>query len=606
MLAATLCVMEPEGPVSATPDALRFSSVSDIDDFIEHLRKFERGEMSADEFKVYRLGRGTYGQRQANVNMLRVKIPQGVLSAAQLEVLADVADEFSRGFGHITTRQNIQFHFIKLERAAEAMRRLDEVGLTTKEACGNTVRNVTACPLAGVCAGAAFDVTPYGRAVTRHFLRNPICQALPRKFKIALSGCGDDCAQGAINDVAVLARVRTAVQNSERPSENVERGFEVRVGGGLSTSPEDAHALEAFVPADRLLPVIEAVVRVFDRTGNRQNKSRARLKYVIRKIGMEAFRREYEAELAKIDAEGRGSIPIDVSDETRADAVLRLRAPVRQDAASDGFAEFLGSNCIKQRQIGYYAVLARLERGDITSAQLRGAARLARQFSDGTLRTSNEQNLVFRFVGEASLTALHAELVALGLGRAGARTIHDVTSCPGADTCNLAVTRSRELTTAISDALASATGAAAEAVAASHHLDIKISGCPNSCGQHHVAALGFHGTMRRVGGATVPEYQLHLGGGIDRQGATFGRQIVKVAARRVPSTVLRLLELYMKERTDGEAPLAYFRRVEPDVVKKAVADLVEFDPNTARPEEWLDHGDEAPFKVAIGQGECAV
>ena len=584
-----------DAPESVVPDPLRFSSPADIDDFVDHLRRFETGELSPDQFKVYRLTRGTYGQRQPNVNMLRVKIPQGVLAAAQVERLADIGEEYSRGFGHVTTRQNVQFHFVPLARVAEAMTKLDEVGLTMREACGGTVRNVTACALAGVCNGAAFDVTPYGQAVTRHFLRNPICQALPRKFKIALSGCGDDCAQGAINDVAILARVRDS-----------ERGFEVRVGGGLSTSPEDAHPLEAFVPADRLLPVLEAVVRVFDRTGNRQNKSRARLKYVIRKLGMDSFRREYEAELAKIDADGRGSIAIDASHEVRPDAVLRLRAPMRQTAAEDGFERFYRSNCIKQRQAGYYAVIARLDRGDITAAALRGVARLARQFSDGTVRLSNEQNLVFRFVPEASLTAIHAELVALGLGRAGARTIHDVTSCPGADTCNLAVTRSRELTTAVESALAAATGAAADAVQAAESLDIKISGCPNSCGQHHVAALGFHGTMRRVGGQAVPEYQLHLGGGIAREGATFGRQIVKVPARRVPAAVLRLLELYRRERSDGEAPLAYFRRVEADVVKRAVADLAEFDAATARPEDWLDHGDEQPFKVEIGQGECAV
>jgi sulfite reductase beta subunit-like hemoprotein len=228
--------------------------------------------------------------------------------------------------------------------------------------------------------------------------------------------------------------------------------------------------------------VLEAVVRVFDRTGNRQNKSRARLKYVIRKLGLDGFRKEYEAELAKIDADGRGRIAIDVSNEVRPDAVLRLRAPVRQTAAEDGFERFDATNCIKQRQAGYYAVIARLDRGDITSAQLRGAARLARQFSDGTVRLSNEQNLAYRFVSEASLTALHAELVALGLGRAGARTIHDVTSCPGADTCNLAVTRSRELTTAVEHALSAATGESAEAVKAAEALDIKISGCPNSCG----------------------------------------------------------------------------------------------------------------------------
>jgi sulfite reductase beta subunit-like hemoprotein len=585
-----------ESEVSAQ---LRFSSPADIEDFVEHLMKFERGEMTPDEFKVYRLGRGTYGQRQPNVNMVRVKIPQGALAAAQLERLADIAEEYSRGFGHVTTRQNMQLHFVQLARVPEMMRKLDDVGLTTKEACGNTVRNVTGCALAGVCAGSSFDITPYGQAVTRHFLRNPICQKLPRKFKIALSGCGDDCAQGAINDVALMAQVRVV--------DGVQvRGFRVRVGGGLSTSPEDAHPLEEFVPADRLLPTIEAIVRVFDRLGNRQNKSRARLKYVIRKLGIDGFRREYEAELAKLEADGRATIPIAAVEDERPDAVLRPRAPASEAAAEDGFDEFYRTNCVKQRQSGYYAVVARLERGDITATQMRGAARLAREFGDGTARFSNEQNLIFRFVPAASLTALHAQLVALELGRAGARTIHDVTSCPGADTCNLAVTRSRELTSAIEAKLKSATGAEAAAVQAAQSLDIKISGCPNSCGQHHIAALGFHGTMRRVGGQAVPEYQLHLGGGISLDGATFGRQVIKVPARRVPDAVLRLLTLYQLEKHPAEAPLAFFRRVEAELVKQALADLAAFDPERATPDEWLDHGDETPFKVAIGQGECAV
>jgi sulfite reductase (NADPH) hemoprotein beta-component len=576
--------------IVAMGSELHFSDPKDIDDFVDKLGKFERGEMSPDEFKVYRLGRGTYGQRQQGVNMLRVKLPQGVVDAKQCEVLADVADEYSRGFGHVTTRQNLQFHFVQLSRAAEAMRVLDSAGLTTKEACGSTVRNVTACALAGVCNGAPFDVTPYGRAVTRHFLRNPICQALPRKFKIAFSGCPDDCAQGAINDVGLVAMVQDG-----------KRGFRVRVGGGLSTSPEDAHPLEDFVPAERLLAHVEAVVRVFDRTGNRENKSRARLKYVIRKIGMDGFRAEYEKELANIAAEGRLVNPIDGSDD-RPDAVIRLnRAPTRQDAPDEGFAEWLRTNVIKQKQSGYYAVVARLDRGDVTAAQLRGVARLCRLFGDGAVRTSNEQNLLFRFVPEESLSALFGELVALGLGRAGARTIHDVTSCPGADTCNLAVTKSRELATAVQDRLATANGELKGTLS----LDVKISGCPNSCGQHHVAALGFHGTMRRVGGQAVPEYQLHLGGGIDAGGAVFGRQVVKVPARRVADTVVRLLALYQKEKSENETAIAFFRRVGEERVKAAVADLSNFDESTAAPEDYVDIGDQAPFVVAIGKGECA-
>ena len=300
-----------EAPAGHRPDSaanpLHFADSRDIDEFIEGLRRFERGEMGADEFRAFRLARGTYGQRQPDVNMLRVKIPQGVLDGAQLEALASVADTYSRGFGHVTTRQNVQLHFVQLARAAEAMERLAAVGLTTKEACGNTVRNITGCALAGVCDGAPFDVTPYAQAATRYFLRNPVGQALPRKFKIAFSGCAHDCAQGAINDVGLVAVVRDV---DGKP----ERGFRVRVAGGLSTSPENAHLLHDFLPTDELLPVLEAVVRLFDRTGNRQNRSRARLKYVVRRLGWEGFRAEFEKELAAVAAEGRTRIAIDPSD----------------------------------------------------------------------------------------------------------------------------------------------------------------------------------------------------------------------------------------------------------------------------------------------------
>ena len=569
---------------------LRFSDPADIDEFVTRLAQFERGEVSADEFKLFRLARGTYGQRQQGVNMLRVKIPQGVLNAEQVEMLARIADEYSRGFGHVTTRQNVQLHFVQLSRAAEAMRLLDSVGLTTKEACGNTVRNVTGCALAGVCSGAPFDVTPHGRAATRHFLRNPFCQKLPRKFKIAFSGCGDDCAQGAINDVGLVAMMKDG-----------KRGFRVRVGGGLSTSPEDAHPLEEFVPTERLLPTLEAVVRVFDRSGNRENKSRARLKYVIRKIGMEGFRAEYEKELANIAADGRAEMPIAVEEEQRPDAVLRLGRARSETASEPGFEQFYSTNCYKQKQAGYYAVIARLHLGDITSAQLRGVAKLARDFGDGEVRLTNEQNLFLRWVPEGSLKALHAELLALGLARPGARTIHDVTSCPGADTCNLAVTKSRELATVVQEALEQ-TGTLVDGA---EKLDIKISGCPNSCGQHHIAALGFHGAMRRVGGQAVPEYELHLGGGIDGNGATFGRRLAKFPARRVPLAVVRLLELWKRDKQEGESALAFFRRVDPQALKTAVADLSTIDEKTASPEDYLDNGDDKPFVVAIGEGECA-
>src|SRR5262245_3383173 len=288
---------EPTGDRSASLfDLLNYAHPEEIEELALAIRRFETGEWSPDQFKKFRLVRGTYGQRQADVNMVRVKIPQGILTAEQLDVLGTIAERYSRGFGHVTTRQNIQFHFCRLGEMPELQLRLAAVGLTTREACGNTVRNVTACPYAGVAPGEPFDVTPYAQAVTRHFLRNDLCQDLPRKFKFAFS-CGHDgdCAQGAINDIGLLARIQNGV-----------RGFRMIVGGGLSTSPENAHVLYEFIPADEIIPACEAVVRVFDRTGNRQNKARARLKYVIRKLGWEETRRIILEELEKLQASQLG------------------------------------------------------------------------------------------------------------------------------------------------------------------------------------------------------------------------------------------------------------------------------------------------------------
>jgi sulfite reductase (NADPH) hemoprotein beta-component len=585
--------MDQEAPRTAA-DLLAFADVGDIDEFIDGLGKYERGEWTADQFRVFRLARGTYGQRQADVNMIRVKIPLGIADVAQLEALADVAERFSRGFGHVTTRQNVQFHFVKLAEAADAQRVLADSGLTTREACGNTVRNVTGCAMAGACTGESFDVTAYGQAIARHFLRRKENQSLPRKFKIALSGCADDCAAGAINDVALIARVHNGV-----------RGFRVKIAGGLSTTPEDAHLLFDFLPADEVIPTIEAVVAVFDKHGNRQNRSRARLKYVVRKLGWEATRAAVMKEL-----EGRGKITIDPSGNETLSRTPSL--PIARDGGGDtgqpedpAFTKWRATNCVAQRQHGFVAVTVRLVRGDITAAQLRGVARLAQQFGDGMARFTIDQNLLLRFVSESRLRELHAGLAAIGLAEADAHSIVDVTSCPGADSCNLAVTASRELASALTARLTNANGATS-AVAAAKDLDIKISGCPNSCGQHHIAGIGFHGGMRRVGGKIVPEYTLHLGGGIDAQGATFGRTVIKLPARRVPEALLRLLHLYEDQRQPGEKARDFFRRVPDDVVKGAVAELMKIDEASAKPEDYLDLGDGKEFVVATGPGECAV
>ncbi len=573
-------------------DLLSFADVRDIDEFIDGLGKYERGEWSAEQFRSFRLARGAYGQRQEDKTMLRVKIPGGVVTAEQLEALATVADGWSRGFGHVTTRQNVQFHFLDLSKSDGAMHVLAESGLTTKEACGNTVRTVTGCALAGVCGGEAFDITPYIQAVTRHFLRRPANQALPRKFKIAFSGCPHDCGFGAINDVGCIAAVRDG-----------ELGFKVKVAGGLSTTPADAKVLYEFLPADQLLGVIEAVIAVFDKHGNRQNRARARMKYVVKKLGWDGYRKEFEIEHALVEAAGRLRQPIDTSD---AEVLVRppRRLPVGTVAHTPAFEAFLETNVKPQRQPGYSTVTVRLVRGDITAGQFRGVATLARRFADGMARLTIDQNLILRFVQDDQVAELHKGLVALGLGDSGAATIVDVTSCPGAESCNLAVTGSRELASAITERLTDANGASA-AVAAARDLDIKISGCPNSCGQHHIAGLGFHGGMRRVGGKVVPEYTLHLGGGIDEKGATFGRQVVKVPARRVPDALVRLLHLFEAKRNPGERAVDFFRRVPDTEVKEAVAELAKVDESTAGPELFFDNGEDKAFTVHTGEGECA-
>lgn len=561
----------------------RFSDPRDIDEFVEKLEQFERGELSPDKFRAYRLLRGVYGQRQEGVQMLRVKIPFGRLVAEQLEVLAEVADRFSRGVGHVTTRQNMQFHFVNLADAEPSMRRLDEVGLTTRDACGNSVRNVTACEVAEVCSGAAFDVTPYAEAIARYFLRHPMSGSLPRKFKVAFSGCGSDCALGAINDIGFVARV-----------EGGERGFKVLVAGGLSASPQAALTLHDFVPAAEIGRVGEAIVRLFHALGNRENRQRARLKYVLRKMGEEGFRARYAEIRAGVDAEAAGELKLPEAPE------LAPHPPIAMDGAArsaPGYLSWKAASVVDQRQDGYAAVYARLFLGDISSEGLRALARIVRRFGDGTVRFTIDQNILIPWVDRRSLPALFAELSAAGLARLDVHTARDVTSCPGADTCNLAVTGSRRLAAAISRRLEAPDVEGLDALAST---TIKVSGCPHSCGQHHIADIGFHGAAARTGGVAYPVYQLHLGGGVDASGARFGRQVVKILARRAPEAVVSLMRLYQAERAEGEGAADFYKRVDPKRVVALLGPLLL--PPT--PDDVPDIGETQGFLVHEEAREC--
>ncbi|MDO9018759.1 MAG: nitrite/sulfite reductase [Deltaproteobacteria bacterium] len=576
---------------TTSPYLPRFSDPGDIDEFVDTLGRFERGELSAEDFRRYRLTRGVYGQRQTDVQMLRVKIPQGVLAPPALEALADVAERFGHGHGSVTTRQNVQFHFVQMADAETAMRRLDEAGLTTREACGNTVRTVTADPLAGVRNHGTFDVTPYGEAITRFFLRSPWANSLPRKFKIALGYEPGDTIMAGIHDIGLIARVRDG-----------QRGFLMRVAGGLSTSPQAAIVFQEFLPEARLLDACEAVNRVFDRTGNRDNKHRARLKYVLRKMGQEKFLQVLNEEYAAVLA--RGGTPLDLSVTTA--PPVPPPPSVTDDAPATrgpGYLLWRASNTVAQDQPGYHAVIVRLALGAVTTAQFRALAKLITEFADGSLRTSIDQNLVLRWVPTHRLPALHAALDAVGLAKPGARTVADVTTCPGAESCNLAVTASRQVGAAITARLESDASLAAAVKEASATV-IKVSGCPNSCGQHHIADIGWHGAARKVGERTAPVYQLHLGGGFDEEGARFGRQIVKIPARRVDEAVARLVALYSSDRSEGETATAFYKRVPAARVHAVLDDLAALDATT--PDEvFLDINESMGFRVAIGEGECA-
>jgi sulfite reductase (NADPH) hemoprotein beta-component len=596
---------------------LSFASEADIDEFVTTLERYERGELSPDQWRAFRLVRGTYGQRQSDVSMLRVKIPQGVLDTAQLHALADVADRWSRGFGHVTTRQNVQFHFLQLHDVEKAMRCLAEAGLTTREACGNSVRNVTACPYAGVAEDEAFDVTPYAEALTRFLLRHPLSSTLPRKFKIAFEGCPVDHAMTLINDLAFRGL----------PTDGAPRAFRVTAGGGTAILCRSAGLLFDRLPAEDILAAAEAVLRVFHRLGDYKHKARNRMKFLIQAMGWDAWRAEFDKAFAEVRAEGGRPLPFDPEDPgleaapvgprpaapSPEEAAARvaaaevrgpgIRPPVRPvlNVLDDAFLRWSRTNVRLQKQDGFALVTITAPLGDVTGEQFRAVADLAAAYGDGTVRTTVDQNLVFRWVKRADVPALYRGLSALGLDLGGAETSADVTSCPGAEACRLAVTQSRGLGRLLADHLA----ARPDLVADAPDLKLKISGCPNGCGQHHVAGIGFQGSVRKVAGKALPQYFVMLGGGVEADGAHFGRIAAKVPARRVPEALERLIGLYRAERGPGEAPAAFFRRVEAARVSAVLADLEKIAPEDAVPQDFVDLAEDHEFVVETMAGECS-
>jgi sulfite reductase beta subunit-like hemoprotein len=553
------------------------------------------GAVTDDEFRPFRLRYGIYGQRQPGVQMVRTKVPGGAMTAAQMVRMAEVADEFGGGRAHTTTRQNIQFHFVPLARVSDLMHRLADAGLTTREACFNTVRNVTACPLAGLSPDEVFDVRPYAQKVAYAFLRKQLTDNLPRKFKIAFDGCPTDCVAAAINDVGLRALVRDG-----------QRGFRMTVGGGLGPLPSEAQLLDEFLPEERLVNRIEAVIRVFNKYGNRQNKNKARLKFVLRERGWEWVREQIEKEYADILVNGGIATPELVpegfggyqSNPQPLGQGALLPVVHSNGTGNSDYDRWLKSNVTNQRQAGYAMVTVRVDQGNLTADQMRGIARIASDAGDGLVRVMIDQNLLLGFIPLGQVRRVYAALDDLGLAGAGAREIGDVTTCPGAYSCNLALTKSMNLGAALQEATRQYDDPLVR------KLSIKVSGCPNSCGQHWISDFGFYGNARKIDGKEIPYYQMLLGGGYDRDGVMrFGLAVQSVPARLAPEAVKRILDHYIANHADGETFREYVMRHKVEFFRQATSDLAK--PAELAPELYQDWGDDTDFSLKLGRGECA-
>ncbi len=514
--------------------------------------RFVAGTLSADEWRPIRLSYGLYYQLDHTSHMQRIKVPGGLLTAAQMDRLAEIADRYGRGISHVTTRQDVQIHWVPLDGIIDIYERLLEVGITTRGACSDSVRNVTACPYAGTAPDEPFDVTPYCLAVHEYFLFNPLNLTLPRKFKIALEGCAHDCAQAPVNDIGLYAKMR-----GDTP------GFSVHAGGGLGAQPFLAKPIEDFIPARDLLIWCEAVVRVQHRHGERKNRHKARMKYVVQKMGLERFKAMVEAEVARVDAERGGELRAEVDEALAAYRAPALPKPASPAApALPGFDHWVRTNTRPQRQASYRAAVVKLPIGDVTTDQMRGLALLARTHGDGTLRTTNDQNVVLQSVPESALPALHAGLVELELADVDAGSIDDVVSCPGMDYCSLAITRSMgmaERLRAHLDADPDTANGFAERLGP---FGIKISGCPNSCGQHHVGDIGLTGhTVKGADGRDRPFYSVLVGGSVGEGRARIGKRLGRFTEEDAPAVIAAVARLYERERQPGEAFAAFVDRM---------------------------------------------
>ncbi len=597
----------------------------EIDIFETQIELRKQGKIEEKVFAETRLRRGVYGQRYDNgqrhdgtrvqklklpsgdltkgpetvwdaPGMLRIKIPFGGLNPEQMEVLADLSEEYSDGVSHVTTRQDIQYHFIHIDDTPNLMRRLAAVGITTREACGNVVRNVTACPIAGVCRGEAFDVTPYAKACAEFLLGHPDTQDFGRKFKIAFSGCKEEaCGLTSMHDMGAIAKKRV-VDGKE------QRGFEFYVGGGLGAVPHQAKLFDEFLPEEELLPMAQAIVRVFARLGEKRNRARARVKFLIAKLGIEEFRKIVLEERKKLTSDHKWTEYLSKGNEPT-EVALKRGISLNGTEVSEEFKSWRATNVYSQRQSDYVVAGVTLPLGDITADQFRGLAAIARRFVKDSIRTTVEQNILFRWVSESDLPELYTALCALDLGESNAGTIVDVTACPGTDTCKLGIASSRGLANELRTRLGEKSLQMDEAV---KDLRIKVSGCFNGCGQHHVADLGFYGISRNIGSYTVPHFQVMLGGKWKENAGAYGLAVGAVPSKRIPDVVTRVTDRYVQDRLKGESFQDFIGRIGKVKVKGLIEDLTAVPSHDLDSSLYSDWGDPREFTLTdMGIGECA-
>jgi sulfite reductase (ferredoxin) len=614
-------------PATTWKDKLAGKMVEDwaheIDIYEGQLFLKKDGKIDDKVFAETRLRRGAYGQRYDNgqrhdgvaarelkypsgallkgpetiweaPGMQRIKIPFGGVNTDQLETLADLAEEYSDGILHITTRQDIQLHYVHIEDTPDLMRRLAAVGVTTREACGNSVRNVTGCPLAGVCRTEAFDIAPYAGALMRFLLGHPDVQDFGRKFKPAFSGCEHEaCGLVQLHDMGYVARVRDG-----------KRGFMVVVGGGLGAVPHQAKVLSEFTPEEEILPLTQAVARVFARLGEKKNRARARIKFLVAKLGIDEFRRLVEEERKTLPRDERWTaflddLPDQFSKPTRAHGLLKPTNGGRPE----GLAAWIETNVYKQKQSGYAVAVVNCPLGDVTSTQARALADLARKYVGDNLRTTVEQNIFLRWVSEADLPELYTDLEAIGLADPGAGTIVDITACPGTDTCKLGIASSRGLAGELRQRLTVKSATLPQAI---KDLKIKISGCFNSCGQHHVADIGFYGISRSVNNRTVPHFQVILGGQWNENAGSYGLAVGAVPSKAIPQVIDTLTSRYVSGRADGECFQEFIKRLGKKELRDMIEPLMRVPDYTERPDYFTDWGDPREFTIGdMGIGECA-